>query len=135
MYQKTCEGCGRRFEALKANRRWCDNVCGRRARRKAQREGPPVARVLQLPVSDDALPLVDAVRAELDARGVATSASGVHALMLADRMAQAQSPTGVAALSRELNRVLSELRRVPVPVRPLSQRLDELAARRPRSSS
>jgi hypothetical protein len=90
--------------------------------------------VLQLPASDDALPLVDAVRAELEARGVAGSASGVHELMLADRMAQAQTPAGVAALSRELNRVLVELRRVPVPVRPLHERLDELAARRPRSS-
>jgi hypothetical protein len=135
MYQKTCEGCGRRFEAQKPNRKWCDNVCGRRARRKAQREFPPVARVLQLPASDDGdLPLVDAVRAELDARGMAGSASGVHALMLADRMAQAQTPSGVAALSRELNRVLVELRRVPVPARPLHERLDELAARRPRSS-
>jgi hypothetical protein len=133
MYQKTCEGCGRRFEAQKVNRRWCDSVCGRRARRRAQREAP-VAMVLQLPTSEGDVALVDAVRAELDARGMAGSASGVHALMLADRMAQATTPSGVAALSRELNKVLDGLRRVPVQVRPLHERLDELAARRPRSS-
>lgn len=133
MHQQRCEGCGTAFESVKPTRKWCSNACGRRTRRKAQREFPPAV-VLQLPASDDALPLVDAVRAELEARGVAGSASGVHELMLADRMAQAQTPAGVAALSRELNRVLVELRRVPVPVRPLHERLDELAARRPRSS-
>lgn len=64
---------------------------------------------------------------------MAGSASGVQALVLAERMAQASTPSGVAALSRELNKVLEGLRRVPVPVRSFSERLDELAARRPRS--
>jgi hypothetical protein len=37
MYQRSCEGCGRRFEAQKASRRWCSDTCGRRTRRRNAR--------------------------------------------------------------------------------------------------
>jgi hypothetical protein len=42
MFQKSCEGCGRRFEAQKASRRWCSDVCGRRTRRQNARAFSPV---------------------------------------------------------------------------------------------
>src|SRR3954452_9640924 len=43
MFWKSCAGCGPRFEAQKANRRWCSDVCGRRTRRKNARAiGRPV---------------------------------------------------------------------------------------------
>lgn len=41
MYAKHCQGCGRPFEALKANRKWCSDTCGKRTRRQA----PPQPRV------------------------------------------------------------------------------------------
>ena len=42
MFQKSCEGCGSRFEAQKASRRWCSDVCGRRTRRQNARAFSPV---------------------------------------------------------------------------------------------
>lgn len=35
MYAKTCEGCSKQFEALKASRRYCSDTCSRRVRRRA----------------------------------------------------------------------------------------------------
>ena len=34
MYQKQCQGCGKPFEALKPNRKWCSDTCGKRTRRR-----------------------------------------------------------------------------------------------------
>ncbi len=53
LFQKDCEGCGRRFEAQKASRKWCSDVCGRRARRQnAWAASPDVIRSVagQFPV-------------------------------------------------------------------------------------
>lgn len=121
---RTCEFCGRSFEAQRA--RFCSSTC--RAR-KSEGVAPPST--VPPPEADPGRPvsgLVDSVRAELEKLKKLDSVSGQHALELASRIASAPGMnTGVAALSKELSRVLGEARQGSTAV---VNPLDELKARR-----
>lgn len=54
MYQMRCAGCGKSFEALKANRKWCSDLCGKRSRRQAARVADYVASTA-IPAADRAV--------------------------------------------------------------------------------
>lgn len=127
MYSKQCENCGTAFDALKPQRRWCSDACGRRYRRQNPAGVPQPLR--PLPTADGDIGLVGAVQAELAALGQSDSALGRLAVNLAERLVGAGSPAGAAAVSRELSRVLASIRAHPAE---RADPLDELRNRRDR---
>ena len=54
MYTKTCEGCGELFEAVKRNKKWCTDLCGRRTRRRGAALGGRAA--CPIPVVNPVVP-------------------------------------------------------------------------------
>jgi hypothetical protein len=128
---RSCAVCGKPFEAQKPHAKYCNKTCGKRAQRAglASRRGSPVVRIS--PPVEGADGLVDAVRGVVEAAGCSGSAEGELAIVLAEKLTS--ESVGTAAVSKELRVVLAGLRDAK-PVRELSERLDELAARRPRSS-
>ncbi|WP_220178566.1 hypothetical protein [Mycobacterium shimoidei] len=75
------------------------------------------------PVGD----LVEATRAELERLGRLDTVAGQQALRLADEMYRFQTAGGLAAISKELSRVLAEIRQT---VNVVDDPIDELKARR-----
>lgn len=126
---KRCEGCGTALEAQKPNRKWCSDLCGKQTRRRRSSEASGPVMVAIQPAGDGELSLLGAVRAELEAAGMVGTSLGQLALLLAERLSgPGGSASGMAAVSRELGRVLALLRgaTVAAPVDPL----DELKKRR-----
>lgn len=121
--QGKCAHCGDTFDAQRSTKKYCGSSC--RAKASTSDGPPPPPATVSRPVSG----LVDAVSAELEALSKVDSVTGQHALELASRIASAPAvSSGVAALSKELSRVLADARRnsVAATVNPL----DELKARR-----
>lgn len=125
--QRNCIQCGKPFEGQRVTAKYCSATC----RVYRSRSGPPPARpavtvqvVSDRPVSG----LFDSVHAELEVLGKVDTVDGQHALELANRIVSAPGMnTGVAALSKELSRVLGEVRGGSSAV---LNPLDELKARR-----
>lgn len=96
-----CEGCGVRFDAKRASRKWCSNRCRVRAQSGAKITpiAPKAAPALPAPV----VGVLAATLAELVAAGQERSAAGQSALRLAERMDAGSNDTGssYAALARE----------------------------------
>lgn len=114
---RTCEHCGGPNDTPRA--RYCSNTCRAKASQKRRREG---GEVVQIRASSEPVEggLVDSVRAALAGK------SGWrvdHALTLATKLAT-QGEAGAAALSKELDRVMSEL----IPERAEADELDEMQA-------
>lgn len=122
---RNCDFCGQSYAAQRPTSKFCSSTCRGKNSRGDQ---PPVAAV-SAPV-DPGRPvagLVDAVSAELEALGRLDSVTGQHALELANRIVSAPGMNaGVAALSKELSRVLVDARGSSAVVDPV----DELGARR-----
>lgn len=121
---RNCDTCGRPYEAQTRRSRYCGELCRKRKQRGAAR-APSVDSV------DD--PLVAATRRELDAAGAASTAMGQLALVLAAAMATAQTPAGLAGLSKELSRVVATATgttQMMTPAAGAGDAVDELKARR-----
>lgn len=94
--QRTCDVCGRDFEAKRKDARTCSATC---RSNKRNMSSPPD------PDGDGGNSLVKATMVELEAAGKLDSMLGQQALALARRMST--EVTGVAALSKELSRVMA----------------------------
>ena len=113
---RTCEHCGGQNDTPRA--RYCSNTCRAKASQKRRREGGEV--VQMRPATPVESGLVESVREALAGK------SGWrvdHAVMLAAKLAT-QGEAGAAALSKELDRVMSEL----IPERVEADELDEIQA-------
>lgn len=92
--QRTCDVCGRDFEAKRRDAKMCSATC---RSNKRNMSAPSDAG------DDGGNSLVKATMAELEAAGKLDTMLGQQALSLARRMSS--EATGVAALSKELSRV------------------------------
>jgi hypothetical protein len=121
----TCAACGNLFDAKRSTAKYCGATCRKRESRK-----PDVAVVSTLPVPAPGpeLPLVAAVRAELEAVGRLETPAGQQALRLAERMCSPyDTGQAMAAVSKELRAVMAEATKDAPKA---ADRLDELAERR-----
>lgn len=133
--QRACDSCGAEYEAKRPTSRYCkDPECVRKRSRERMRSSrggvphePPTVLPPPDPTSDG---LYAATLAELEVLGLVGSQRGQQALTLAAQMASS-SDTGssIAAVSKELSRVMDEIRAV-VPAK--ADPLDELRQRRER---
>lgn len=100
----TCAQCGEAFEAARRTRKYCGDRCRQQARRAAP---PEEAEDLE-----PRLPLiVELTIKELEAMGKTHTVLGAQALTLATRMTSTKDTgSAIAALSRELDRVMLRLR-------------------------
>lgn len=125
--QRQCAQCNRPFEAQRPQAKYCGATCRVRASRaggsSAAKAPPAVAAV------EGAADLVSAVTAELTAAGRESSALGVQAIAIAERMARFDTSAGLAALSKELRAVMASALQNAAPV---ADAVDELKARRDR---
>lgn len=92
--QRICEVCGRDFEAKRKDAKTCSSTC---RSNKRNMSSPPSGE------DPETNSLVVATRAELEAAGKLDTRLGQQALTLAKRLCS--ETTGVAALSKELDRV------------------------------
>jgi hypothetical protein len=131
--QFSCVVCGRPFGAQKPTAKYCGPTCSKRGQRAglASRRGAPVTRISPATTSpiDGTSDLVDAVRQTLGAAGRLDTSLGQLALILARKMTDYGTGGGVAALSRELSRVMDA---ALGPVEPSDDLVDELRRRRDR---
>lgn len=116
--KRTCIQCGKRFEARSHRAQTCSNTC----RSRKNRGKPPEAQVVQLvrplPAHDVEVEggfvpagIFEATVSTLVRLGLRNTVEGQLALKLAARLDDADSETGsgLAALSKELHRVLGAL--------------------------
>lgn len=129
--ERACAVCGSRFEAARADARYCSGRCRMAASRKAK-DAAPVVALRPAPAPTVAVAtILDAVRAELADLG--DTPEKLRALRLAalldDPMTQ---PSATPTIDRQLGVVLAQLRAAQVATEPTAaQRArDELAARR-----
>jgi hypothetical protein len=104
--QLACASCGGKFEAKRANAKYCGERCRKRAQRK------PPATVVGLP-SRPRRPgrLAKATKARLEKVGRLDSELGEAVLLLADRLdrvGMVDTGGGIAALMREFRATLAE---------------------------
>lgn len=122
--QKQCAQCGKPFDYQKPTAKFCSGSCRATFSKTKPAESPPPETIPARPVSG----LVEAVMAELEALERLDTVTGRHALELASRIVSAPGMNaGVASLSKELSRVLAEVRSKSTVV---ANPLDELKARR-----
>jgi hypothetical protein len=131
--KRKCNVCRLSYEAQRPTSKFCSPNCRATNARTAPMSWTPVhpvppasASIASITPTDSSL--VKAIRSELDAAGVADTASGQQALRLATQLSGYDTASGMAALSRELSRVMAETLRVAVSL--MADPVDELAARR-----
>lgn len=97
----TCGACGQPFEAKRSTAKYCDATCRQRARRM------PESAKVKAPQSS----LGAVTERELTKVGKLDTVAGQQAMALARRLANPAGETGsaVAALSRELSRLLASM--------------------------
>jgi hypothetical protein len=119
--QRTCDVCGRDFEAKRKDAKTCSATC---RSNKRNMSAPTDAG------DGEANSLVKATKAELEAAGKLDTMLGQQALALAKRMSG--EVTGIAALSKELSRVMSAaVANTPgAGSAPVADEIDELRKRR-----
>ena len=121
--RRTCEVCGRDFEAKRKDAKTCSATC-----RSNKRNIAPPPR----PDDGEGNSLVKATTAELEAAGKLDTMLGQQALALAKRMST--EVTGVAALSKELSRVMAAATAV-TPGSPSASAVDEVDELRKRRNA
>lgn len=100
----TCAQCGEVFEAARATRKYCGDRCRQQARRTVPAEE---AETIEPRLPD----LVELTIKELADLGKTDTVLGAQALTLATRMTSSKDTgSAIAALSRELDRVMLRLR-------------------------
>ena len=118
--QRICDVCGRDFEAKRRDAKTCSATC--RSNKRSMSPEPD-------PGADASNSLVKATTAELEAAGKLDTMLGQQALALARRMSG--EVTGVAALSKELSRVMAAATAgTSAGVVPVADEVDELRKRR-----
>ena len=134
MIRRTCDQCGRPYEAQRASSRYCGATC-----RTHASQGIPAREsvgVVPLPQPAGDGELVSSVRSALEGADRLESWQGQAALSIARRIEAASSDAAVAALQRELRASMAEaMRGVGAPQSAVSARRDELQARRQRRGS
>lgn len=119
---KSCEDCGKEFEAKRRTARFCSERCKKRAQRRPGGSGTSAAaRRVEAAVSQrvpDAAPapaevrgeLTESVRAALEAAGRLGDPSGQVALVLAGRIEDGTGETGssLASMTRELRAAVAD---------------------------
>lgn len=130
--RRSCDACGKPYEAKTVRSRFCTDLCRKRGGRGVR--APAV--VVELPASPVVEGLASAVRAELVEGGRENTALGRAALAIAARIdSQLDTGSGVASLARELRSTLpAALAGVEKASSPVVQMRDELAARRGRGA-
>lgn len=125
---RSCESCGKPFEAKRSTAKYCRSGCRVRATRKRASEPAEVVELGPSEPAVDESPLVKAVRLELEAAGRLESSLGQQALELARHMASPfDTGSARASVSRELRAVMdAALADAPKA----ADALDELALRR-----
>lgn len=122
---RNCDFCGAAYGARRSTSRFCSDNCRKRNHltplpRPVPQQHPAVA-------ADHSI--LDATRAELQAAGRLDSWRGQLALLLAERMGGFETGGAMAALSRELSRVIVEVMR-DTPA--AAELIDEVRRRRDR---
>ena len=128
---RTCQACGKTFEARSPRAKFCGASCRGKAHRGTVvllgASAPPVARV----ASAEASGLVESTRAALVAAGRDSDPLGWGALALAEAIASAETPPAAkATLMREFRATMTEVLRGAAKASGPQQLRDELAARR-----
>lgn len=105
---RSCDCCGREYEAKRSTSRYCSDVCRMRIKR-----GPNSPRLTVVESTEPRTPgsLLGSVMVELEAAGVLDTGAGRLAVKLATRIDDPNSNdsgSAVAALSRELRAVMAE---------------------------
>jgi hypothetical protein len=131
--------CGRSYEAMRPTSKFCSSNCRARNHQTAPR--PVSSRPKKAAPADTSIgsaatsskdgepnSLVTATRKELEAAGVADTMMGQQALRIAQQMSGFETAGGMAALSKELSRVMAEAVRTAPPL--VADPVDELAKRR-----
>ena len=106
----TCQSCRKRFTAQRSTARYCSGKCAKREQRaEAAATASQTAKATAGPVGR----VGAAVEADLDAAGVLGTPAGAQAMQLARRLDLSAGDTGsaMAAVSRELSKVLEEAKR------------------------
>lgn len=118
--QRSCDVCGRDYEAKRKDSKTCSATC--RSNKRNGAGSAPAAEVVERNS------LVIATRRELEEAGKVDTMLGQLALSLAGRMSG--TPTGIAALSKELREVTNAAigTRTSAPVQ--DDGIDELRRRR-----
>jgi hypothetical protein len=124
--QRQCEECGRKYTARRSTSKYCTTKCRSQHYNYEQRRNQPPGD----PALEDH-PLLVAVRKELEAAGRLDSTEGMLVIGLARQMVDPSiSNAALVAASKELSRVMAEMRgRKPTVVRSPSPP-DELTVRR-----
>lgn len=120
---RSCEQCGKSFEAQRATRRYCSSTC----RANKSLGAAPVAVV----PADGEGAFTAATRRELVAADRVESALGQSALLLAARLDAGEGGSAAAALNREWRATrVDALAGASAGLSPVEQARDELARRR-----
>lgn len=115
MLSVTCAVCGKRFEAVRADAKYCGGTCRSRASRA------------QLPDRSVSTSFAEMTRQELVRMGKLDSMLGQQVLVLAARMeARSETTAGVVSASKEHTRLMALLRAEPDS----GDLVDEVARRR-----
>ena len=127
--ERTCEGCGKPFEAVRASARSCSPRC--RQRRSRSQANPPVdgPRLGAALDGGDQGNTVAQVRKTLEAAGRAETYLGAAALDLAARIDTATAVMGFAPLVNQLQKTMDAALEGTAKV---ADALDELRLRRDR---
>lgn len=126
--RRSCDSCGKPYEAKTSRSKFCGTTCRVRSSRGAHAP----AEVTTLPDRTPDAGLAAAVREELGAAGRADTMLGRAALALAARIdAQQDTGSGIAALARELRAtIVAAMAGVQPANSPVIVMRDELASRR-----
>lgn len=141
--KRNCNQCGRSYEAIRPQSKYCKPSCRVQHSRnpasprrdsvqirskKASPAADSINQDLDSPAIDGSNSLVKATMTELEAAGVLDTMLGQQALRIATQMSGFETAGGMAALSKELSRVMAEAMRAAVPL--VADPVDELAKRR-----
>ena len=111
---RNCSHCGTSFPAQRPTARYCSSSCRSRASVQRKREGQVAEVVTNLPErpSDPASTLAGTVGRQLEGAKKRDTYAGQQALIIAermDRLSPLDTGSQVAALSRELDRLMTAL--------------------------
>lgn len=106
--QRSCDACGRSYEAKRATSKYCGSNCRTRVSRAGGAPQPKVVVALDRPTGllGD---LVDVTRRRLEAVDRLDTVLGLQAVFLADQLVnggRAESGSSLASLSKELRAVM-----------------------------